>query len=141
MDYLFYQVTAINGFDGVSHYLRAQLIANTCTTYATNKTSGCNSNFTTTAVTSNGKAKKISPHLARQRKFLDSSEYRKIAKGKSTGKPLPSTGLQQRLLGVQDPELKKKREAQIRQQRRNAQTRNSKGTNEEAAVDFLLGND
>ena len=34
MDYIFYQVTAINGFDGVGHYLRAGLIINQCSTYA-----------------------------------------------------------------------------------------------------------
>ena len=35
MDYIFFQMTAINGFDGVSHYLRAGLILNACSTYAT----------------------------------------------------------------------------------------------------------
>ncbi|MBA2506827.1 MAG: MCE family protein [Thermoleophilaceae bacterium] len=142
MDYLFFQVTAINGFDGVSHYLRAQLIANTCTTYAIDKTSGCNSNFTSTAVTSaKGSSKKISPHLARQRKFLDSSDYDKASKGKGTGKPLPSAGLQQRLLGIEDPKIKKQREANIRAQRKQANNRGGTGSSEEAAVDFLLGND
>src|SRR2546421_1725037 len=35
MDYIFFQMQAINGFDGVSHYLRAGLILNACSTYAT----------------------------------------------------------------------------------------------------------
>jgi virulence factor Mce-like protein len=48
MDYIFFQVTAINGFDGVSHYLRAGLMANLCSAYATVPAGGCNSNFTTT---------------------------------------------------------------------------------------------
>src|SRR4029453_6855387 len=30
MDYIYYQVAAINGFDAVGHYLRAGLIVNTC---------------------------------------------------------------------------------------------------------------
>ena len=34
MDYIFYQVAAINGFDSVGHYLRAALIVNTCSQYA-----------------------------------------------------------------------------------------------------------
>ena len=34
MDYIFYQVAAINGFDAVGHYLRAGLIVNQCATYA-----------------------------------------------------------------------------------------------------------
>src|SRR4051794_25701493 len=46
MDYIFFQVTAINGFDGVSHYLRAALMANLCSAYATAPAGGCNSNFT-----------------------------------------------------------------------------------------------
>jgi phospholipid/cholesterol/gamma-HCH transport system substrate-binding protein len=46
MDYIFFQVTAINGFDGVSHYLRAALIANLCSAYALTPAGGCNSNFT-----------------------------------------------------------------------------------------------
>src|SRR6185437_9517453 len=33
MDNIFYTMTAINGFDSVSHYLRAALIVNTCATY------------------------------------------------------------------------------------------------------------
>src|SRR4051812_37824337 len=46
MDYLFFQMTAVNGFDGVSHYLRAGLITNLCSAYAPAPISGCNANFT-----------------------------------------------------------------------------------------------
>jgi ABC-type transporter Mla subunit MlaD len=46
MDYIFFQVTAINGFDGVSHYLRAGLMANLCSAYATVPAGGCAANFT-----------------------------------------------------------------------------------------------
>lgn len=47
MDYLFYQVAAINGFDQFGHYLRASLIVNLCSTYATSetKTGICSANF------------------------------------------------------------------------------------------------
>ncbi|MDQ6914758.1 MAG: MlaD family protein, partial [Actinomycetota bacterium] len=45
MDYIFYQVAAINGFDQFGHYLRAALIVNLCTTYATTPTPGCSANF------------------------------------------------------------------------------------------------
>ena len=41
MDYIFYQVTAINGFDGLSHYLRAGLILNTCSQYSIEFSSDC----------------------------------------------------------------------------------------------------
>jgi len=47
MDYLFYQVAAINGFDQFGHYLRASLILNLCTSYATQETKSavCSANF------------------------------------------------------------------------------------------------
>ena len=35
LDYIFYQVAAINGFDSFGHYLRARLILNTCSRYYT----------------------------------------------------------------------------------------------------------
>jgi hypothetical protein len=40
MDNILYSTTAINGFDGVSHYLRAALIVNTCAGYTANATPG-----------------------------------------------------------------------------------------------------
>ncbi len=45
MDYIFYQVAAINGFDQFGHYLRAGLIVNLCTTYSTTPVGGCSANF------------------------------------------------------------------------------------------------
>jgi hypothetical protein len=45
MDYIFYQVAAINGFDSFGHYLRAGLIVNQCSTYAVQPTFGCSANF------------------------------------------------------------------------------------------------
>jgi hypothetical protein len=38
-------VAAINGFDSVSHYLRAGLIVNTCTQYALTNSPDCSANF------------------------------------------------------------------------------------------------
>jgi hypothetical protein len=46
MDYIFFQVTSINGFDSLSHYLRAGLIAApSCLQYATQVAFGCESTF------------------------------------------------------------------------------------------------
>ena len=45
MDYIFYQAAAINGFDSVGHYLRAELIVNQCATYAIEPLAGCSANF------------------------------------------------------------------------------------------------
>jgi ABC-type transporter Mla subunit MlaD len=45
MDYLFFQMTAVNGFDSIGHYLRTALIVNVCTTYAVRTSGGCGSSF------------------------------------------------------------------------------------------------
>jgi ABC-type transporter Mla subunit MlaD len=52
MDYIFYQVAAINGFDSFGHYLRAALLVNQCSTYATTPRFGCSANFTGSASSS-----------------------------------------------------------------------------------------
>jgi phospholipid/cholesterol/gamma-HCH transport system substrate-binding protein len=52
LDYLFYQVAAINGFDSFGHYLRAGLIVNQCSTYAISPTPGCTANFVPASATS-----------------------------------------------------------------------------------------
>lgn len=48
MDYVFYQVAAVNGFDAYGHYLRAQLVVNLCSTYATTPDPACASKFAST---------------------------------------------------------------------------------------------
>jgi hypothetical protein len=45
MDYLFFQVAAINGFDSIGHYLRAGLLVNACTQYALTSSPDCTANF------------------------------------------------------------------------------------------------
>jgi virulence factor Mce-like protein len=45
MDYLFYQVAAINGFDSAGHYLRAGLILNACSQYAIAASPDCLATF------------------------------------------------------------------------------------------------
>jgi phospholipid/cholesterol/gamma-HCH transport system substrate-binding protein len=56
MDYIFFQVAAINGFDSFGHYLRAGLIVNQCANYAIQPTFGCSSNFARTAGASSARA-------------------------------------------------------------------------------------
>jgi virulence factor Mce-like protein len=45
LDYIYYQATAVNGFDSIGHYLRAGLIVNTCSTYSVEALQGCTANF------------------------------------------------------------------------------------------------
>jgi phospholipid/cholesterol/gamma-HCH transport system substrate-binding protein len=47
LDYAFHQVTAVNGFDSISHYLRIAQVVNTCSLYAVAPVEGCSANFTT----------------------------------------------------------------------------------------------
>jgi ABC-type transporter Mla subunit MlaD len=44
-DFLYYLALSTNGFDSIGHYLRAGLVSNTCSAYATAPASGCNTNF------------------------------------------------------------------------------------------------
>jgi phospholipid/cholesterol/gamma-HCH transport system substrate-binding protein len=52
MDYLFYQVSGINGFDSFGHYLRAGLIVNQCSNYSVAPVFGCSANFARASATS-----------------------------------------------------------------------------------------
>ena len=66
MDYAFFQVTAINGFDSISHYLRTALIVNLCSSYSVTPVTGCSANFakdgdTGSSATAAGAGKKASP--------------------------------------------------------------------------------
>jgi phospholipid/cholesterol/gamma-HCH transport system substrate-binding protein len=45
LDYIYFQVQAINGFDNFGHFLRAGLIVNTCSTYSTTPASECLAKF------------------------------------------------------------------------------------------------
>ena len=46
MDYIYFQAQAVNGFDTAGHFLRAGLIVNTCSNYATTPSSECLAKFT-----------------------------------------------------------------------------------------------
>jgi phospholipid/cholesterol/gamma-HCH transport system substrate-binding protein len=78
VDYLFFQTLAINGFDGISHYLRAGLSVNLCALYTVTPATGCNSNFTATRAT--GAGDDLGPALA------DMSKLR-AARGKGEDDP------------------------------------------------------
>jgi phospholipid/cholesterol/gamma-HCH transport system substrate-binding protein len=66
-DYLFFQTLAVNGFDGIGHYLRAGLIVNLCSLYAIRPAAGCSSNFTqgaSTATAAGSRDGDLGPRLA-----------------------------------------------------------------------------
>jgi ABC-type transporter Mla subunit MlaD len=126
MDYLFFQMTAVNGFDSVGHYLRAALIANTCSIYTAAPIAGCNANFTETGAASAGSQ----PSLAsRQRRD-------------STGSAPPIGSLLQNLLGEgEDQAAARQRRRRIKSVRRQA-SRPSPGLGRgDPMLDYLLGGD
>ncbi|MEA2124880.1 MAG: hypothetical protein QOI80_1662 [Solirubrobacteraceae bacterium] len=57
MDYIYFQVQAINGFDNFGHFLRAGLVVNTCSNYSTTPNFECLSKFAGDARRSAGTAR------------------------------------------------------------------------------------
>jgi phospholipid/cholesterol/gamma-HCH transport system substrate-binding protein len=67
MDYIFYQVAGINGFDSFGHYLRAGLIVNQCSNYSVQPVFGCSANFARASATSATAASSASGDSALER--------------------------------------------------------------------------
>jgi ABC-type transporter Mla subunit MlaD len=86
MDYIYYQVTAINGMDGVGHYLRAMLIVNQCASYAVQPVGGCSAKFrsaTATSATSSASTAGVDPTLLRTAEALRKALHGEIGKAKA----------------------------------------------------------
>jgi ABC-type transporter Mla subunit MlaD len=97
MDYLFYQVAAINGYDQFGHYLRAALIVNTCSTYAIQNSPDCTANFQKPLTASSASARAAAsenalrtPDLVRTDAYL-----RALAAGKTPRQALAAARLAQ----------------------------------------------
>ena len=144
MNFIFFQTTGTNGFDGVSHYLRAGLITNLCSSYATTPVGGCNANFRQT------KAIQASAAGAPQDKSLAKLESA-LRTGKVTGgqgaKALPGAGPLESLHQLTDPHIAALRNQglnNIRQGHRAAggnRIKQAGNAAQQAALDYLLGND
>jgi ABC-type transporter Mla subunit MlaD len=128
-DTLYYIALATNGFDSLSHYLRAGLVTNTCTEYALQNTGiACTANFTSGLAASAG-TKPLEAQLAPEPE-----------KGGRGGSVAPTGTLLRDLLGQStDPEVDKEREANLRALRKRA-TQGSDGLGaREPMLDYLLG--
>src|SRR5262249_28448236 len=81
MDYVFYQVGGINGFDSLGHYLRAALIVNQCSNYSTVPVFGCSANFSSANATSAVKAAQASSNetLVNTARALEGKKAKKVA--------------------------------------------------------------
>ena len=135
MDFLFFGVTAINGFDGISHYLRAGLIVNTCSIYSIEPVEGCSANFTSTrgvreATASSGP---LDPHLAETRRVLQDAEGR-------SGDGGSAEPVERRRRAAEDPRLKAQREKGIDRIRAGARPPAPRD-GQEQLLDYLLGSD
>jgi virulence factor Mce-like protein len=144
MDYIFFQVTAINGFDGVSHYLRAGLMANLCSAYATVPAGGCNSNFTTQSSSAGASQKTGDPSLDKLHAALADGSGVDGTGGKKTKKKRQSANPFTALRELTNP--------RVAQQRRTTMHNATGGGNrlsdrfgpqsaQDQALDYLLGND
>jgi hypothetical protein len=147
LDYIFFQATAINGFDGISHYLRAELLTNLCSKYTTEAIIGCNANFTQTHSigTSNGTADASLQRLGAALKAgLARGATKTSAKGgaaKGSGTVNPFDALHQ----LVDPRAAQARQRTLGQIRNGVQSGRSpafgRSSASDAALNYLLGND
>jgi len=143
MDYLFFQMLAVNGFDGVSHYLRAGLITNLCSNYATSPTNGCNANFTATGSTAGASALDDDKALKRTRDLLATHQAPQ-PKGGSAGTDVPNTNPFSALRSLTDPRITQERNQALGNARGGGRTASPAFGPRDArdqALDYLLGND
>jgi hypothetical protein len=142
MDYIFFQVTAVNGFDGVSHYLRAGLEANLCSAYALVPAGGCSARFTSS--TGAGKVTTGDPTLDRLRAALAGSKAGAAGKRGAVAAPSATPDPFNTLRQLTDPRNAAQRKGTL------GNARGASGpapqfygsqTAQTQALDYLLGND
>ena len=135
MDYIFFQVTAINGFDSLSHYLRAGLIASTsCSFYATSVAFGCESTFGEAEVANaadNPAKAKIESHIADMPRLKSAPPIER-----TLGDRIDE------IITRANPEIQEQREAEIERIREGAENGPTGPYGDpEPFLDYLLGND
>jgi phospholipid/cholesterol/gamma-HCH transport system substrate-binding protein len=84
MDFLFYSTAAVNGYDSYGHYLRAQLIVNTCTTYRVQNDPSCTANFvkgSSARVASSRDDSIRSPALVREDRVMSGESVEQVLAG------------------------------------------------------------
>jgi phospholipid/cholesterol/gamma-HCH transport system substrate-binding protein len=132
-DTLYYVALATNGFDSLSHYLRAGLVTNTCSEYATVNTGiACTANFTS------GFEEASAAGPARLRADL-APQPKRSARG---GSVAPTGTLLEDLLGPgSDPRRQQEREARMRALRESARQGSPGLAEREPMLDYLLGDE
>lgn len=160
MNYVFFQMTAINGFDSLGHYLRAGLIVNTCSVYTTDQsgTPGCSAHFRTTKDIPAGSSAATDARLAKTRAALASTSGRRTTSGNAKAAPpeSPVRTLGNVLKGLLDladkkpPKANPRYDAARKRMQARARSYSSPALEPEAAptnkqdqalLGYLLGND
>ncbi|MBX5468966.1 MAG: MCE family protein [Thermoleophilaceae bacterium] len=153
---VYHGTTSINGFDEISHFLRAALVVNTCATYATVlvPSAGCSANFTVprSVQAASGPS---DPALAGQRQAIaamsgggagggSGSAGSQAGAGPSAGDP----ALLRQLLAIvapkADPQAEAERKRVVAQIQRGAKSMPrgvETGDPAQPVLDYLLGND
>jgi ABC-type transporter Mla subunit MlaD len=140
MNYIFFQTTAVSGFDGIGHYLRAALLVNVCSTYVTTQAPGCGAHFSQTDSVQGTSA-------ATAAKNLDNKGNVSTASARTT--PAQALGgVVQGLLNLASPtnsQLDKQRAQNLARLKANAANDASPaldgvGGNDEALLAYLMGN-
>jgi virulence factor Mce-like protein len=130
-DFLYYVALSTNGFDELGHYLRAGLVANTCTTYALQSFADCPANFSQAGAAS----------AARTASAADTTEPRnaRAPKGKG-GSVAPSGSLLQGVIGPEpNAGRAREREANLDALRKRARGRSPALGGEEPVLEYLFG--
>jgi phospholipid/cholesterol/gamma-HCH transport system substrate-binding protein len=149
MDYLFYQVAAINGFDAYGHYLRAGLILNACSQYAIASSPDCLSTFNEGE--SGGSARAASatavPGYADTRRSGSLRKLDAFFRGKTLDLPGDETSSDERSATSAKPQADAQRSAPAQQQAPAAQqpapsrspSAGQSGDPAQSLLDYLLG--
>jgi phospholipid/cholesterol/gamma-HCH transport system substrate-binding protein len=90
MDYILYQVTAINGMDGIGHYLRAGLIVNQCAVYSVRPVGGCSAKFPAASTASASGASKADASLVKTAAALRKAVTDEMRKARSAPSATPT---------------------------------------------------
>lgn len=149
MDYIFFQMQAINGFDGIGHYLRAGLILNACSTYTTRVVSpDCLANFNKTsaasASTSSAASSTGDPILDRTNaailKALRGEKVAPASSGATKTAAPRRPSLLQRFISLANPKVDRQRKAALNRIRRGASSGGSPALGQaDPALNYLLG--
>jgi virulence factor Mce-like protein len=148
MDFLFFQMQAVNGFDSVGHYLRAGLILNACSTYVAHPIPGCSANFenASSSAVSASQADPTDPVLQKTREAIQralSGQSPSTGSGTAAAQNQPTASrpsLLQRFLQLANPTAEQQRKQALNRIRAGANQDGSPALGQaDPALNYLLG--